>query len=115
MYTILIFFNTTQLFMKKNRVERDRIVREEVRPLLNFFQEKLEITMYDCDFTNPKYSDFMIVRAEEVKDFSYFMGYLRESKILTEPYFEIKDLVIGLPQNFRGSMNINDIINPSLS
>lgn len=110
MYTILVLLNTTNTFMRKSRSDRDRIVREEVRPFLAHFQEKFEISMHDCDFTDSRYSDFMIARVEKMEDFAYFMGYLRESCILTEPYFEVKDIVIGLPQNFRGSMSIGDII-----
>ena len=108
-YTIIMLLNTTQEFMRKTREERDEIVKTEVRPLFAHFREKCNISMFDCDFTNPNYSDFMILTTDSLEDYGYLMGYIRESQILSAPYFEIKELVIGVPQNFRGSINMADI------
>lgn len=108
-YTILILFNATAHFMGKDRSVRDEIVKNEIRPLITHFGEKININMFDCDFTHSKYSDFMIATTDNLEDFGYFMGYMRESQVLAAPYFEIKELVIGVPQNFRGSINMRDL------
>lgn len=101
--------SATPLFMAKKREERDRIVKLEIAPIISHFAAKVNISMFDCDFTNSDYSDFMIATTESLEDFGYFMGYMRESNVLAAPFFEVKDLVIGVPQNFRGSISVDDV------
>jgi hypothetical protein len=108
-YTILILVNATPAWLTLSRIERDRFVEHELRPILGKYAHSCTIRLFDCDFTNPDVSDFMIVETAEMKDFGFLMGYLRESGTFAVPYFEIKNLIIGVPNNFRGSIGIADV------
>jgi hypothetical protein len=43
----------------------------------------------------------MIVETTDLKEYRYFIEYLRDTKIYGEPYFEIKDIVPGMENAFQ--------------
>jgi len=109
-YTILVLANTTPSWLCLSRTERDHFVENEIRPILTKYAHSCTVRLFDCDFTNPGISDFMIIETKNMAEFGYMMGYLRESKTFAVPYFEIKDLIIGVPNNFRGSLDLANIV-----
>lgn len=108
-YTILVLVNASHAWLSLKREERDLFVEKELQPVLQKYSDTCEIDIFDCDFTHASVSDFLIIKTTNLSDWGYLMGYLRESKTFAAPYFEVKDIVIGVPNNFRGSMNIDDI------
>jgi Darcynin, domain of unknown function len=108
-YTILILVNATPQWLSLQRSERDHFVETELQPIFAKYGHSCNIRLFDSDFTNPGVSDFIIVETEDLKEFGFMMGYLRESKTFAAPYFDIKDLIVGVPNNFRGSLDIADI------
>lgn len=109
-YTILLLVKATPQWLTLPRTQRDQFVQTEVRAVLDKFSDQCSIRLFDCDFTHAQVSDFMIIETGNLEQYGYLTGYLRESKTLAVPYFEIKDIIIGVPNNFRGSMNIDDIV-----
>ncbi|NSL88698.1 darcynin family protein [Chitinophaga solisilvae] len=109
-YTILVLVNATSLWLSMPRTERDSFVEKEVRPILNHFSDRCNIRLYDADFTNAAISDFLIVETNDLSAFGFMMGYLRESKTFAAPYFTVQQLVVGVANNFRGSMDVKDLI-----
>ncbi|MCW3465833.1 darcynin family protein [Chitinophaga nivalis] len=112
-YTILILVNATSQWLSMPRTERDTFVETEFRPILQHYSNVCKVRLYDADFTHPGVSDFLIIETSDLQAFGYLMGYLRESKTLAAPYFSVKELVIGVPNNFRGSMAVSDITGQS--
>ncbi|SKA47671.1 Darcynin, protein of unknown function [Chitinophaga eiseniae] len=108
-YTIILLVKATPQWLTLPRPERDLFVQTEVRAVLDKFADQCSIRLFDCDFTHAHVSDFMIIETTNLEQYSYLIGYLRESKTLAVPYFEIKDIIVGVPNNFRGPMNIDDI------
>lgn len=108
-YTIVILLNATPLWLSKSRAERDEFVNVELGPVLNHFSASCKVSLFDSDFTHAKVSDFMLVETDELETYGLMMGYLRESATLAAPYFVIQELVVGVANNFRGSMEIADL------
>lgn len=108
-YTILILAKASHQWLSMTRTTRDQFIENELRPLLGHFSTAMTIKLYDCDFTHAAISDFIILETSDLEKFGYLVGYLRESKTFAVPYFEVKDIVIGVPNNFRGSIDIADI------
>nr|MBB6148007.1 hypothetical protein [Mucilaginibacter sp. SP1R1] len=54
-------------------------------------------------------SDFLIIETHDLKEYGYLIGYLRESKTFAAPYSKLEDIIIGVSNNFRGSLNFQDI------
>ncbi len=108
-YTIILTAKATAQWLTKSRPERDHFLETEVRPVLDKFADQCSVRLFDCDFTHAQVSDFMIIETDNLEHFGYLIGYLRESKTFAAPYFDVKDIIIGVPNNFRGPMNIDDI------
>ncbi|MBC9909629.1 darcynin family protein [Chitinophaga varians] len=108
-YTIILLAKATPQWLTKSRSERDQFVTTEVRPILDKFSDQCSVRLFDCDFTHAAVSDFMIIETSNLEHFGYLVGYLRESHTFAAPYFDVKDIIIGVPNNFRGSMNVDDI------
>jgi darcynin-like uncharacterized protein len=108
-YTIVILFNATSQWLSMSRTERDHFNENELRPILRKYSDTCKISLFDSDFTHSSVSDFIIIETDDLIEYGYMMGYLRESKTLAAPYFEIKELVVGVPNNFRGSIDVKDI------
>ena len=108
-YTIIILVNATHQWLSLSRRERDEFIEGELRPIFKRYSDSCDIRLYDSDFTTAGISNFMIVETEDLSAFGFLMGYLRESKTLASPYFTIKQLVVGVPNNFRGSISIEEV------
>ncbi len=108
-YTIVILVKASHKWLSMPRVERDAFVAGEIRPILNKYSDSCSIRLFDCDFTHPDISDFFILETADLVQYDYLIGYLRESATFAVPYFEVKNIVIGVPNNFRGSMNLEDV------
>ena len=108
-YTILILVNATNQWLLLPRKDRDSFVEKELQPVFEKFSSSCKIRLFDSDFTHSRISDFLIIETDNLKEYGYLIGYLRESKTFAIPYFEIKDLIIGVNNNFRGSLNIQNI------
>lgn len=108
-YTIIILVNATHQWLSLSRTERDLFVEKELNEIFKRYGDTCKIKLFDSDFTNSTVSDFIIVETQNLEQFGYMMGYLRESKTFAMPYFEVKDLIIGVPNNFRGSMDIANV------
>ncbi|WP_428330584.1 darcynin family protein [Mucilaginibacter sp.] len=109
-YTILILVNATNQWLSLPRAERDEFVEKELQPILKKYSSSCNVKLYDSDFTHPAVSDFLIIETNDLKEYGYMIGYLRESKTFAVPYFEIKDLIVGVNNNFRGSLSIGNIV-----
>lgn len=108
-YIIILLVKATPQWLTLPRTQRDQFVQTEVRPILDKFAGQCSVRLFDCDFTHAQVSDFMIIETTNLEQYAYLIGYLRESKTLAVPYFDIKDIIVGVPNNFRGSMDIDDI------
>lgn len=108
-YTILILVNATSQWLLLPRSARDAFVENELQPILKKFSSSCNIRLFDSDFTHSKISDFLIIETDDLNEYGYLIGYLRESKTFAAPYFEIIDLIIGVNNNFRGSLDIQDV------
>jgi mRNA-degrading endonuclease RelE of RelBE toxin-antitoxin system len=110
-YTILILTKTSSQWLTLPREKRDLFVQTELLPIFAKFAKTCSVKLYDSDFSNAHISDFVIIETENLEEYGHLMGYLRESKTFSIPYFEVKDIIIGTPNNFRGSLSVSDIQN----
>jgi hypothetical protein len=109
-YTIVLLANATPQWMSLSREDRDQFVETEIRAILEKFKSSCRVRLFDSDFTHATVSDFMIIETDDLMAFGYLMGYLRESKTFAAPFFTVRELVVGVDNNFRGSINIGEVV-----
>lgn len=50
---------------------------------------------YHSEYFHSKVSDFILVNTTNLEDYKRLIELLRDSKIYSEPYFEIIDIIVG--------------------
>jgi len=100
-YTILILMNATPAWLSLSRDERNNYFEKKVVPIFEKFTKSVKVRLFDAEYFHSKISDYMIVETTDLKEYRYFIEYLRDTKIYGEPYFEIKDIVPGMENAFQ--------------
>lgn len=94
-YTILVLMNATPKWLSLTREERSRFFETEVMPIFARTGETVKTSLYDSEYFHATVSDFMIINTASLGDYKLMIELLRDTKIYSAPYFEIKDIIIG--------------------
>jgi len=100
-YTIVILYRATHLWLSLTREDRGKFFITKIAPLIQQFNGKLSIRLCDSEAFHAKTSDFMLVDCNNLKDYYYFIEYLRDTDLFGKPYIEINDIVIGINNGFK--------------
>ncbi len=99
-FTILVLYRATNYWLSLNREERNQFTEKELSPILQKFEDRLKVRFYDSEAFHAKTSDFLIVETKLLKDFYFFMEYIRDTKLFTKPYIELNDIILGIEGGF---------------
>ncbi len=99
-YTILILMNATPKWLSHTREERSAFFEKKVIPVFQKVNKTVKVQLFDSEYFHAKVSDFMIVTAISLDDYKLLIELLRDTKIYAEPYFEIKDVIVGQENAF---------------
>ena len=100
-YTIVILISTTEKWLRLNRKERNNFFEQSLQPLVLKYGEYLNVRLFDAESFNAKNTDFLIIETSNLNQYYYFWEEIRDSKIYTEPYFIINEIVVGKEDGFR--------------
>jgi len=76
-------------------------LREKVIPVFQKVSKTVKVQLFDCEYFHANVSDFMIATASSLDDYKLLIELLRDTKIYAEPYFEIKDIIVGQENAFK--------------
>lgn len=99
-YTILILMNATPKGLSHTRDERSAFFEKKVIPIFQKVSKSIKVQLFDSEYFHANVSDFMIVTANSLDDYKLLIELLRDTKIYAEPYFEIKDIIVGQENAF---------------
>ncbi len=99
-FTILLLMNATPSWLRLSREERGSYFENSIVPLFQQVSKEVTIRLFDSEYFHAKVSDFMIVTTENINDYQLLIELLRDSKIYSEPYFLIRDIIIGQENRF---------------
>lgn len=94
-YTILVLMNATPKWLSLTRDERSRFVEKELTPVFARVSKTVKVRLYDSEYFHSSVSDFMIVNTTSLDDYKLLIELLRDTKVYSVPYFEIKDIITG--------------------
>jgi hypothetical protein len=100
-YTILILMRATPAWLSLSRDKRREFFEKEITPIFAKFSDSLKIRLFDSEAFHAKTSDFMIIECENLKEYYYFIEFLRDTKIFSEPYFELNEIITGVENGFQ--------------
>lgn len=100
-YTILILISTTEKWLRLARKDRTKYFEDFISPIINKYSKALTVRMFDAEAFNSRNTDFLIVETSNLNDYYYFWEQIRDSKIYTEPYFVVNEIIVGQENAFR--------------
>lgn len=100
-YTILVMYQATNHWLELSREERSEFFSENTAPIMQKFKDKLNIRLFDSEAFHATTSDYMIIECADLKDYYYFMEYLRDTKMFSKPYIILNDVIIGIENGFK--------------
>lgn len=106
-YTILILMNATPAWLSLSRDNRRKFIEESVTPIFKQVSKSVKVQLFDSEYFHAKVSDFMIVTTHNFDDYKFFIEFLRDTKIYSEPYFDIIDIIVGQEDAFK---NFNEFL-----
>ena len=99
-YTILILMNATPKWLSHTRDERSAFFEKKIIPVFQKVSKTVKVQLFDSEYFHANVSDFMIATASSLDDYKLLIELLRDTKIYAEPYFEIKDIIVGQENAF---------------
>lgn len=100
-YTIVILIATTEKWLRLSRKDRAAFVEKDLQPIIIKYSATVSVRMFDSESSHPKHTDFLIIETSSLRDYYHFWEEIRDSKIYTEPYFIVNEIVTGQENAFR--------------
>lgn len=99
-YTILVLMNANARWLSLSRDQRAGFFEKEIVPVFQQVSKTVTVRLFDSEYFHAAISDFMLIEAKNLKDYQQLIERLRDTKIYGEPYFEIKDIIMGQENRF---------------
>ena len=100
-YTIVILVSTTTHWLRLSREDRNQYTITHIGPILAKYAPTVTLRMFDAEAFNARHTDFLIVETTDLKQYYHFWEEIRDSKIYTEPYFTINEIIVGREDAFK--------------
>lgn len=87
-------------WLRLSRPERRRFEEETLKPIYARYPE-VRMRWFDAEAFSARCSDVAMFETESVPAFYYLIDALRDSPMMTEPYFEFVDIIPAVEDGFR--------------
>jgi len=94
-YTILVLLNATPQWLSLTREQRSTFFEEELTPIFLKVKSTTNVRMFDSEYFHSSVSDFIMINTTSLDDYKLLIECLRDTKIYSAPYFQIKDIIVG--------------------
>lgn len=93
-YVFFVLLRATPAWLRMSRAERRAQSAEYLAPLLAAGEgEGLHMRYFDAEAFSALCSDVMMVETDDPQQHYFFMERLRDTPLITEPYFEVVQIV----------------------
>ncbi|ARU92627.1 darcynin family protein [Tatumella citrea] len=99
MITVFVLLKTTTAWLRLPRKERNRIADRVMAEVLS--DGKVTLRMFDAEAFTTRCTDVAMFQAEDMQSFYYSIERLRDSELITTPYFEIAEIIPTIEDGFK--------------
>ncbi|AEX51815.1 darcynin family protein [Rahnella aquatilis CIP 78.65 = ATCC 33071] len=99
MITVFVLLKTTREWLRLERSERNRIADTVLSTVLP--DNKVTLRMFDAEAFTTKCTDVAMFEAEDMESFYFAIERLRDSELITKPYFEMVDIIPSLENGYK--------------
>ncbi|SFB98998.1 Darcynin, protein of unknown function [Flagellimonas taeanensis] len=94
-YTILVLMGATPSWLSLTRDQRSSFVEKDLLPIVQRVGETVNVRFFDSEYFHSSVSDFMLINTTNLDEYKLLIELLRDTKVYSAPYFEIKDIIVG--------------------
>lgn len=99
MITVFVLLKTTREWLRLERSERNRIADTVLSTVLP--DNKVTLRMFDAEAFTTKCTDVAMFEAEDMESFYFAIERLRDSELITKPYFEMVDIIPSIEDGYK--------------
>ncbi|WLT30699.1 darcynin family protein [Geothrix sp. PMB-07] len=100
MNTCFLLVNALPAWLRLSRAERQRLFESELLSLVPK-HPGLTLRFFDAEAYSAVCSDILMIQPPDARALHFFMEGLRDSALLTEPYFEVRHIIPCLENGFQ--------------
>ncbi|QCR38224.1 hypothetical protein C1N62_19070 (plasmid) [Nissabacter sp. SGAir0207] len=105
MITIFVLLKTTKEWLRLARAERNRIADSVLSTVLA--DSSVTLRMFDAEAFTTKCTDVAMFQAEDMQAFYFVIERLRDSELITKPYFEMVEIIPTIEDGFKAFEKAN--------
>ncbi|MDO8420853.1 MAG: darcynin family protein [Parvibaculum sp.] len=98
-YTIFMLLRTTPAWLRLSRPERNAIAEEAFGFALK--DGTVDFSYHDAEAFSGRATDVAVFKTAVLFDYYKVVERLRDSKLFTEPYYEVVDIIPTIEEGFR--------------
>ncbi len=99
-YQVLLLLRATPKWLALSKTYREKIFTDVLYPLFLNYTEALQIQLFSSEAFHATVSDVVRIETANIEIYYQFLLQLKSSKIFSEEYFELQDLVVGIENGF---------------
>ncbi|HRH60362.1 MAG TPA: hypothetical protein PL045_07315 [Chitinophagaceae bacterium] len=100
-YHILVMMKATPKWLAMSKTYREKFFTDVVYPLFISFTPQLQIQLFSAEAFHANVSDYITIETTELQHHYQFMQQLRSSRIFSDGYFELADVIVSAENGFR--------------
>lgn len=98
-YTFFVLLRASQEWLRLTRDRRQAMAEEHLSPLLVRYPE-VSMRFFDAEAFTTLCSDVLMLETDDPKHYYFFIEGLRDSPLITQPYFEVMHYIPAIEQGF---------------
>ena len=95
-----MLLNANPQWLALSREERSQFVKKDLHPIFDHLSDRLDLKFYDSEYFHSSFSDYLIIQTYELDAYQTFIELLRDTKVYSVPFFEVKEIIIGIENQF---------------
>lgn len=99
-YQVLLLLKATPKWLALSKTYREKIFTDVLYPLFLEYNNDLEIKLFSSEAFHASVSDVVKIETENMEAYYRFLQQLKSSRIFSEAYFELHDIVVGIENGF---------------
>lgn len=99
MVTVFVLLKTTVSWLRLSRDERNEIADKALCSVL--VNTDVTLRMFDAEAFTTRCTDVAMFQAKDMQSFYFTIERLRDSVLITEPYFEMVEIIPTIEDGFK--------------
>lgn len=99
-YQILLQMKSTPKWMGLSKAYREKVFTDVVYPLFLDYTDDLQIQLFSTGAFHASVSDVIDITTEKLEEYYRFLQELKSSRIFSEEYFQLHDVIVGMENGF---------------